>query len=53
VAEIKSAGVVDVTLTVAELELIRRALGLVRSFGDCDDERPAVELLADLSVMPS
>ncbi|MFF6928337.1 hypothetical protein [Streptomyces californicus] len=48
-AKIKSTGTVDVELTLAELELIRRALGLVNSFGMVDDERPALALLADLS----
>jgi hypothetical protein len=52
-AEIKSVGTVDVTLTVAELELIRRGLRLVKTFGDSEDFDPAADLLADLSVMPS
>ena len=52
-AHIKTAGTVDVALTIGELELIRRALGLVRNFGDMDDESPAHQLLADLSVMPA
>ncbi|MFB7919383.1 hypothetical protein [Streptomyces sp. NPDC056061] len=49
-AKIKSTGTVDVELTIAELELIRRALGLVNNFGMVDDERPARALLADLEV---
>ena len=52
-AKILTTSQVDVTLTVAELELIRRALGLVRNFGDVDDEEAARDLLADLSVMPA
>lgn len=52
-AQIKSAGTVEVVLTIAELELVRRALGLVRNFGDGDDEYPARALLADLAVLPS
>ncbi|MCM2391736.1 hypothetical protein [Streptomyces albipurpureus] len=48
-AKIKSTGTVDVELTFAELELIRRALGLVQNFGSVDDEWPARELLGDLS----
>lgn len=49
-AQIKSTGTVDVELTLAELELIRRALKLVDHFGTTDDERPARALLADLEV---
>jgi hypothetical protein len=52
-AHIKTAGHVDLALTFAELELIRRALHLVRNFGDGDDDSPARDLLADLSVMPA
>lgn len=48
-AKIKTTGTVDVELTLAELELIRRALELVNNFGMFDDERPARALLADLS----
>lgn len=51
-ARIKTVGSVDVTLTIAELELIRRALHLVCNFGDADDS-PSRDLLADLSVMPA
>lgn len=52
-AEIKNVGTVDVTLTIAELELIRRALRVVPNsdaYADSDDARA---LLADLSVMPA
>ncbi|MER5501350.1 hypothetical protein ABT096_29675 [Streptomyces sp. NPDC002561] len=49
-AKIKSTGTVDVELTIAELELIRRALRLVRNLGEPDDDRPALSLLADLEV---
>ncbi|WP_198540777.1 hypothetical protein [Streptomyces sp. NTK 937] len=49
-AKIKSTGTVDVELTLAELELIRRALGLVRDFGDMADWDPATALRADLEV---
>lgn len=52
-AEIKNVGTVDVTLTIAELELIRRALRLVIPHGPVEDEDPARDLLADLSVMPA
>ncbi|MGW1547496.1 hypothetical protein [Streptomyces sp. NPDC002346] len=49
-AQIKSTGTVVVELTLAELELIRRALALVNNYGSTDDERPARALLADLEV---
>jgi hypothetical protein len=49
-AQIKSTGTVDVELTLAELELIRRALRLVNNFGEIDDMGPANELLADLEA---
>lgn len=49
-AQIKSTGTVDVELTFAELELIRRALQLVNNYGSVDDDRPARTLLADLEV---
>lgn len=52
-AHIKTAGHVDVALTIGELELIRRALKLVNHFGDPYDTDPARVLLADLSVMPA
>ncbi|MEV7425180.1 hypothetical protein [Streptomyces sp. NPDC091212] len=47
-AKIKSTGTVDVELTVAELELIRRALWSHINYGSQDDESPARTLLADL-----
>lgn len=50
-AKVKSVGTVDVELTVAELELVRRALGLVNHFGRPDDEHPARDLLTDLETM--
>ncbi|MGW6638488.1 hypothetical protein [Streptomyces cyaneofuscatus] len=49
-AKIKRTGTVDVELTFAELELIRRALGLVRDFGDMADWGAASALRADLEV---
>ncbi|WNI28635.1 hypothetical protein [Streptomyces sp. ITFR-6] len=49
-AVIKSTGTVDVELTLAELELIRRSLRLIDNYGLTDDERPARALLADLEV---
>ncbi|MFE7624269.1 hypothetical protein [Streptomyces sp. NPDC057509] len=49
-AQIKSTGTVDVELTLAELELIRRALRLVNDFGDMSDWDAAPALLADLEV---
>ncbi|WP_018555305.1 MULTISPECIES: hypothetical protein [unclassified Streptomyces] len=49
-AQIKSTGIVDVELTFAELELVRRALGLVHNYGNTDDMDPARALLADLEV---
>ena len=48
-AQIKSAGTVVVELSLPELELVRRALKRVDNFGLVDDERPALNLLADLS----
>jgi hypothetical protein len=48
-AQIKSAGIVVVELSLPELELVRRALKLVDDFGVGDDWEPARELLADLS----
>ncbi|EHM24242.1 hypothetical protein SPW_7336 [Streptomyces sp. W007] len=50
-AGIKSADIVDVPLTVAELELIERALRLVENFGLVDDEGPARDLLRDLEAI--
>ncbi|MFI6444694.1 hypothetical protein [Kitasatospora sp. NPDC050543] len=47
-AKIKEIGTVTVELTVAELDIVRRALHLV----EMDDDRPARDLLADLSQMP-
>lgn len=53
-AEIKNVGTVDVTLTIAELELIRRVLRMAKDgYGTADDMDPARDLLADLSVMPA
>ncbi|WP_327712403.1 hypothetical protein OG912_32285 [Streptomyces sp. NBC_00464] len=49
-AVIKSTGTVDVELTLAELELIRRALGLVYNFGATNDMDDALALLADLEA---
>lgn len=49
-AQIKPAGTVDVELTLAELELIRRGLQSLIDYGMQDDDRPARELLADLEV---
>jgi hypothetical protein len=53
-AEIKSVGAVDLTVSLTELELIRRALKMSRDgYGSSDDMEPAGALLVDLSVMPS
>ncbi|WP_327379420.1 hypothetical protein [Streptomyces sp. NBC_01212] len=49
-AQIKSTGTVDVELTFAELELIRRALRLVDCYGTPEDEGPACTLLDDLEA---
>ncbi|GAA3018557.1 hypothetical protein [Streptomyces fulvorobeus] len=49
-AQIKSTGTVDIELTFAELELVRRALGLVNNYGPVDDMDPARALLADLEA---
>lgn len=49
-ATIKSTGTVDVEVTYAELELLRRALRLVKDFGDVDDWDAARDLLADLGA---
>ncbi|WP_199806510.1 hypothetical protein [Streptomyces sp. NRRL F-5630] len=49
-AVIKSVGKVDVELALSELELIRRALRLVKEFGEVEDWEPARDLLADLEA---
>lgn len=43
-----NVGAVVVELSYPELELIRRALRLVRDFGEVDDWDPARDLLTDL-----
>lgn len=48
-AQIKSAGSVVVELSMAELEVVRRALVLVDNFGPVADMDPARELLGDLA----
>lgn len=45
-----TGGAVTVELSRAELELICRALGLVKNFGEVDDWDSALELLADLEA---
>ncbi|BDM70580.1 hypothetical protein HEK616_40670 [Streptomyces nigrescens] len=49
-AKIKSTGTVDVEATYEELELLRRALRLVKTFGEVDDWDLAQELLTDLGA---
>ncbi|MCY0926246.1 hypothetical protein OTB20_08505 [Streptomyces sp. H27-H1] len=52
-AKIKSAGTVDVELTIAELEIIRRVLRVVPNSDAYEDSDAARNLLADLSELPS
>ncbi|MGI5404151.1 hypothetical protein ACQEVG_32815 [Streptomyces sp. CA-135486] len=47
-AKVKSVGVVEVELTVAELELIRRALAVVPNSDEYMYSDAARQLLADL-----
>ncbi|MGW0468311.1 hypothetical protein ACWDX6_24050 [Streptomyces sp. NPDC003027] len=48
-AKIKTPSTVTVEFTRAELELVRRALGLVRDFGELNDWDAADELRVDLT----
>ncbi|MFG2292032.1 hypothetical protein [Streptomyces sp. NPDC048603] len=51
-AKVVSTGNVGIELSLAELELVRRALQLVKNFGEPDDWEPALDLWADLGERP-